>query len=83
MEGLGGVLMKNYHAIFYESRNLKYNERNYATNDLDLDTLIHLLGMWRHHLIGNIFFLKMENIGLMYLFDKHNLKSQQEDGMNF
>jgi hypothetical protein len=33
-EGLGGVLTQNGHVIFYESRNMKEHERNYATHDL-------------------------------------------------
>jgi hypothetical protein len=39
-EGLGGVLMQNGHVICYESRNMKENERNYATHDLELVELV-------------------------------------------
>ena len=35
-EGIGGILTQNGHVICYESRNLKENEKNYATNDLEL-----------------------------------------------
>lgn len=38
-EGLGGVLMKNHHVIFYESCKLKYHERNYVVHDWELQQL--------------------------------------------
>jgi hypothetical protein len=51
-EGLGGVLTQNGHVVCYESRKLKEHERNYATHDLELATIIHALKMWRHYLMG-------------------------------
>ena len=47
-EGLGGVLLQNYHAIFYESQKLKEHEQNYPMHDLELGAIIHSLKMWRH-----------------------------------
>jgi hypothetical protein len=44
-EGLGGVLTQNGHVIGYESRNLKEHERNYATHDLKLATILQALKM--------------------------------------
>jgi hypothetical protein len=29
--------------VFYESKNLKEDERNYATHDLELETIVHAL----------------------------------------
>jgi hypothetical protein len=54
-EGFDGVLTQNGHVIGYESRNLKEHERNYATQDLDLDAIVHTLNMWRHYLMGKRF----------------------------
>jgi hypothetical protein len=51
-EGLGGVLSQNRFVICYESRNLKDHERNYATHDLELTTIVHALRKWRHYLVG-------------------------------
>ena len=34
-EGLGGVLSQNGFVIYYESKKLKENENNYATDDLE------------------------------------------------
>jgi hypothetical protein len=38
-DGLGGVLSQKYHVVFYESRKLKENEKNYATCDLEFVAL--------------------------------------------
>jgi hypothetical protein len=57
-EGLGGVLTQNGHVIGYESIKLKEHERNYATHDLELVSIVHALKMWRHYLMGKIFELR-------------------------
>jgi len=51
-EGIGGVLTQNGNFICYESRNLKEKERNYVVNDLELETIVHTLKMWKHYLMG-------------------------------
>lgn len=76
-EGLGGVLMKNGHVIGYESRNLKEHERNYATHDLELVSIVHALRMWRHYLMGKRFELRTVHIGLKYLFEHPTLNVRQ------
>jgi hypothetical protein len=68
-EGLGGVLTQNRHVIGYESKKLKEHERNYATHDLELATIVHALRMWRHYLMGKKFKLRIDHIGLEYLFE--------------
>jgi hypothetical protein len=68
-EGLGRVLTQNGHVIRYESRKLKEHERKYAIHDLELASIIHALRMWRHYLTGKKFELRMEHIGLKYIFD--------------
>jgi len=45
-EGLGEVLIQGNCAVSYEPRKLKEHEKNYATNDLELATIIHALKMW-------------------------------------
>ena len=44
-EGLDGVLTQEGHVIAYESRKLKTREKNYATYDLELATIMHALKM--------------------------------------
>ena len=57
-QGLGGVLMQDNHVVFYESRKLKEHEKNYATHDLELASIVHALNMWRHYLMGRKFELR-------------------------
>ena len=55
-EGLGGVLLQSDHSICYESRKLKEYKQNYPTHDLELAAIIHALKIWRHYLMGRMFF---------------------------
>ena len=82
-DGLGGVLTQDGHVIAYESRKLKIHEKNYATYDLELATVIHALKMWRHHLIGRKFTLMTDNKGLKYLLDQPNLNARQARWLAF
>jgi hypothetical protein len=63
-EGLGGVLGHNGFVICYESRKLKENERNYATHDLELESIVHALNKWRHYLMGRRFELRTDHNSL-------------------
>jgi hypothetical protein len=44
--------MQEGHVICYESRKLNEHEINYVTHDLELDTIVHSLKMWRHYLLS-------------------------------
>ena len=68
-QGLGGVLMQDNHVICYDSRKLKEHEKNYATHDLELATIVHALKMWKNYLMGQKFELRTDHYGLKYLFD--------------
>ena len=54
-QGLGGVLMQENHVVCYESIKLKDHEKNYATHDLDLATIVHAIKMWKHYLMRKKF----------------------------
>ena len=82
-EGLGGVLLQENYVVAYESMKLKEHEKNYATHDLELSSIIHALKMWRHYLIGRKFLLMSDNISLKYLFDQHNLNAIQAKWLSF
>jgi hypothetical protein len=75
-EGLGGFLTQNGYVISYESRKLKEHERNYATHDLELASIVHALNMWRNYLMGKRFELRMDHSGLKYLFEQPTLNSR-------
>jgi hypothetical protein len=82
-EGLGGVLTQNGHVVCYESRKLKEHERNYATHDLELATIIHALNMWRHYLVGRRFELRIDHSGLKYMFRQSTLNARQVRWLEF
>jgi hypothetical protein len=76
-EGISGLLTQNGHVIGYESKNLKEHERNYATHDLELASIVHALNMWRHYLMGKRFELITYNSGLKYLSEQPTLNSRK------
>ncbi|GJW77640.1 putative reverse transcriptase domain-containing protein [Tanacetum coccineum] len=49
---LGAVLMQREKVIAYASRQLKPNEENYTTHDLELRAVVFTLKVWRHYLYG-------------------------------
>ncbi|GJV79824.1 reverse transcriptase domain-containing protein [Tanacetum coccineum] len=50
LQGLGAVLMQREKVIACASRQLKPNEENYTTHDLELGAMIFALKIWRHYL---------------------------------
>jgi hypothetical protein len=51
-QGLGCVLMQDSHVVAYASRQLRKHEAHYPTHDLELATVVHVLKIWRHYLMG-------------------------------
>jgi hypothetical protein len=82
-EGLGVILSHNGFIICYESRKLKEHERNYATHDLELESIVHDLKKWRHYLMGRRFELRKDHNGLKYLFDQPTLNARQSRWLEF
>jgi hypothetical protein len=82
-EGLGGVLTQNEHVIGYESRKIKEHERNYATCDLELVSIVHALNMWSHYLMGKRFELRAYQSGLKYLFEEPTLNARKMRWLEF
>jgi hypothetical protein len=44
--------MQEGKVVVYSSRQLKVDERNYPTHDLELAAVVHALKTWRHYLYG-------------------------------
>jgi hypothetical protein len=65
--------MQEGHMIFYESQKLNEHEVNYVTHDLELNSIVIDLKMWRHYLLGRIIVLMIYHSGLRYLFDQPKL----------
>jgi hypothetical protein len=82
-EGLGGVLSQRDHVVCCESIKLKEHERNYATHDMELTTIVHALKMWRNHLIGKKFKLRKNHCGLKHLFEQPTLNARQTRWLEF
>jgi hypothetical protein len=82
-EGISGFLTQNIHVICYESRKLKEHEINYATEDLELTTIVHALRMWRHYLMGIKFELRTNHSGLKYLFGQPRINARQTRWLKF
>jgi hypothetical protein len=62
---------------------LKDHERNYATHDLELVTIVHALRKWIHYLMGKKFELRIDHNGLKYLFDQPNLNDRKRRWLEF
>jgi hypothetical protein len=82
-EGISGVLIQNGFVICYESRKLKDHERNYATHDLELVSIVHALRKWSHYLMGKRFELRTDHNDSKYLFDQPNLNARQRRWLEF
>lgn len=46
--------MQDGHVIAHASWQLKPNEVNYPTYDLELAAMVHTLKIWRHYLFGQL-----------------------------
>ena len=66
--GLGCVLMQHDKVIAYASRQFKVHERNYLTHDLELETVLFALKIWRHYLYGVYVDVFTDHKSLQYLF---------------
>ncbi|GJX34284.1 putative reverse transcriptase domain-containing protein [Tanacetum coccineum] len=49
LKGFGAVLMQREKVIAYASRQLRKNEENYTTHDLELGAVVFALRLWRHY----------------------------------
>ncbi|KAA3483457.1 Retrovirus-related Pol polyprotein from transposon 17.6 [Gossypium australe] len=50
LNGLGCVLIQEGKVIAYALRQLKPDEKNYQTHNLELAAIVFTLKIWRHHL---------------------------------
>ena len=51
-DGLGCVLMQYGRVVAYGSRQLKNQNKNYPTHDLELAAIVFALKIYRHYLYG-------------------------------
>ncbi|KAK1424176.1 hypothetical protein QVD17_19496 [Tagetes erecta] len=69
--------MQRGKVIAYASRQLKENEVNYPTHDLELAAVVFALKIWRHYLYGTKCTLYTDHKSLKYFFEQKDLNMRQ------
>ncbi|GJY93043.1 putative nucleotidyltransferase, ribonuclease H [Tanacetum coccineum] len=76
-QGLGAVLMQREKVIAYASRQLKPNEENYTTHDLELGAVVFVFKIWRHYLYGTKCTVFTDRKSLQHILDQKELNMRQ------
>ena len=69
--------MQSDQMVVYDSRQLKENEKNYPTHDLELAAIIHALKIQRHYVFGERFDIFIDHKSLRYLSKQKNLNQRR------
>nr|GFB71540.1 putative reverse transcriptase domain-containing protein [Tanacetum cinerariifolium] len=77
LRGFGAVLMQREKLIAYASRQLRKNEENYTTHDLELGAVVFALRLWRHYLYGTKYTIFIDHKSLQYILDQKELNMRQ------
>lgn len=75
--------MQNGQVVTYGSRQLREQEENYATHDLELATVVFALKIWRHHLYGEKFEVHSNYQSLQSLFSQKDMNMRQRKWMEY
>nr|GFA54741.1 putative reverse transcriptase domain-containing protein [Tanacetum cinerariifolium] len=76
-KGLSAILMQKEKVIAYASRQLKVQEKNYTTHDLELGAVVFALKMWRHYLYGTKCVVFTDHKSLQQILDQKELNMRQ------
>ncbi|GJW33176.1 putative reverse transcriptase domain-containing protein [Tanacetum coccineum] len=71
------MLMQIEKVITYASRQLKPNEENYTTHDLELGAVVFALKIWRHYLYGTKCNVFTNHKSLQHILDQKELNMRQ------
>ena len=82
-DGLGCVLMQSEKVVAYGSWQLKNQEQNYPTHDMELDAAVFALKIWHHYLYGERFKVFSDHKTLKYIFTQRDLNMRQRRWMEF
>ncbi|GJU15784.1 putative reverse transcriptase domain-containing protein [Tanacetum coccineum] len=77
LKGFGAVLMQREKVIAYASRQLRKNEENYTTHDLELGVVVFALRLWRHYLYDTKCTVYIDHKILQYILDQKELNMRQ------
>nr|GEU39840.1 hypothetical protein [Tanacetum cinerariifolium] len=76
-KGLSAVLMQREKVIAYASRQLKFHEKNYTTNYLELGSVVFALKIWRHYLCRTKCTVFIDHKSLQHVLDQKELNTRQ------
>nr|GEV35594.1 retrovirus-related Pol polyprotein from transposon 17.6 [Tanacetum cinerariifolium] len=77
-QGLVCVLMQRDNVIMYALRQLKIQEKNYTTHDLELGVVVFALKIWRHYLYGTKTVIYTDHKSLKkHIFNQKELNMHQ------
>nr|GEX46176.1 putative reverse transcriptase domain-containing protein [Tanacetum cinerariifolium] len=77
LKGFRAVLMQREKVIAYASRQLRKNEENYMTHDLELGAVVFALRLWRHYMYGTKSTVYTNHKSLQYILDQKELNMRQ------
>ncbi|GJV61045.1 reverse transcriptase domain-containing protein [Tanacetum coccineum] len=77
LKGFGAILMQREKVIAYASRQLRKNEENYTTHDLELGAVVFALRLWRHYLYDTKCTVYTDHKSLQYILDQKELNMRQ------
>ncbi|GJR11856.1 putative reverse transcriptase domain-containing protein [Tanacetum coccineum] len=77
LNGFGAVLMQREKMITYAFRQLRKNEENYTTHDLELGAVVFALRLWRHYLYDTKCMIYTDHKSLQYILDQKELNMRQ------
>ncbi|GJW14074.1 putative reverse transcriptase domain-containing protein [Tanacetum coccineum] len=77
LKGFGAMMMQREKVIAYASRQLRKNEENYTTHDLELGAVVFALRLWRHYLYGTKCTVYTDHKSLQYILDQKELNMRQ------
>ena len=69
--------------VAYGPRQLKNDEWNYPTHDMELAAIVFALKIWRHYLYGEQFEVFLDHKSLKYIFTQRDLNMRQSKWMEF
>ncbi|GJV14999.1 putative reverse transcriptase domain-containing protein [Tanacetum coccineum] len=76
-QGPEAVLMQREKVIAYASRQLKPNEENYTTHDLELGAVVFTIKIWRHYFYGTKCTVFTDHKSLQHILDQKELNMRQ------
>ncbi|GJR31392.1 putative reverse transcriptase domain-containing protein [Tanacetum coccineum] len=77
LKGFGVFFRQREKVIAYASRQLRKNEENYTTHDLELGAMVFALRLWRHYLYGTKCTVYTDHKSLQYILDQKELNMRQ------